>query len=44
MGPPVAVGPGKKFRVYHPLSGPDKTHSTIHLEVGDLFTMTDRNM
>ena len=23
MGPPVAVGPGKKFRVSHPLSGPD---------------------
>ena len=22
MGPPVAVGPGKKFRVSHPLSGP----------------------
>ena len=22
MGPPVAVGPGKKFRLSHPLSGP----------------------
>ncbi len=25
-GPPVAVGPGKKFRVSHPLSGPDRLH------------------
>ena len=23
MGPPVAVGPGKKFRLSHPLSGPE---------------------
>ena len=22
MGPPMAVGPGKKFRLSHPLSGP----------------------
>ena len=26
MGPPVAVGPGKKFRVSHPLSGPEMNY------------------
>ena len=31
MGPPVAVGPGKKFRLSHPLSGPDHEMTTIKL-------------
>ena len=40
-GPPVAVGPGKKFRLSHPLSGPGPSVRNAFVKIDEKWIYTD---